>query len=76
VKPFRGIFQSIQLNGRSVLDVSVLFAMIVYGMVALVLRALIDWLAYRIVLIERRDVGPAPNAMMRAESYQPPARSA
>ena len=33
--PFRGIFESIKLNGQSVLDVSVLFAMIVYGIVAL-----------------------------------------
>ncbi len=75
LKPFRGIFQSIQLNGQSVLDVSVLFAMIVYGMLALVLRALIDWLAYRIVLIERQAAGPAPPAMMYREPYEPPARS-
>jgi uncharacterized protein YggT (Ycf19 family) len=53
MKPFRGIFQSIDLNGNSVLDVSVLFAMIVYGMLALALRALIDWLTYRIVLVQR-----------------------
>ena len=76
LKPFRGIFQSIQLNGQSVLDVSVLFAMIVYGMAALVLRALIDWLTYRIVLIERQAAGPAPAAMMPVEPYQPPAPSA
>jgi hypothetical protein len=58
-----------------VLDVSVLFAMIVYGIVALVLRALIDWLTYRIVRVERRDVRPAPTAMVPAEQYQPPAPS-
>jgi uncharacterized protein YggT (Ycf19 family) len=75
LKPFRGIFESIQLNGQSVLDVSVLFAMIVYGILALVLRALIDWLAYRIVLIERQATGPAPPAMMYREPYKPPARS-
>ena len=33
--PFRGLFESIKLNGQSVLDVSVLFAMIVYGIAAL-----------------------------------------
>ena len=49
--PFRGLFESIQLNGNSVLDVSVLFAMIVYGIVALALRALIDWLTYRVELL-------------------------
>ena len=53
MKPFRGIFQSVDLSGNSVLDVSVLFAMIVYGMLALALRALIDWLTYRIVLVQR-----------------------
>jgi len=53
MKPFRGIFESVDLSGNSVLDVSVLFAMIVYGMLALALRALIDWLTYRIVLVQR-----------------------
>jgi uncharacterized protein YggT (Ycf19 family) len=43
--PFRGLFEPVNLDGRSVLDVSVLFAMIVYGIVALVLRDLIDWLS-------------------------------
>src|SRR5690349_2448340 len=42
--PFRGIFESVPLNGDSVLDLSVIFAMIVYGIVALLLQALIDWL--------------------------------
>ena len=43
--PFRGLFEPVNLDGRSVLDVSVLFAMIVYGIVALLLRDLIDWLS-------------------------------
>jgi hypothetical protein len=54
MKPFRGIFESVDLSGNSVLDVSVLFAMIVYGMLALALRALIDWLTYRVVLVQRQ----------------------
>ena len=53
--PFRGLFEPIQLNGQSVLDVSVLFAMIVYGIVAIALRALIDWLTYRVARIEARE---------------------
>jgi uncharacterized protein YggT (Ycf19 family) len=53
MKPFRGIFQSVDLSGNSVLDTSVLFAMIVYGMLALAVRALIDWLTYRILLVQR-----------------------
>jgi uncharacterized protein YggT (Ycf19 family) len=53
MKPFRGIFQSVDLSGNSVLDTSVLFAMIVYGMLALALRALIGWLTDRILLVQR-----------------------
>ena len=45
--PFRGLFEPAQLDGRSVLDVSVLFAMIVYGLVALFLRDVLDWLTNR-----------------------------
>ncbi|HEY6777613.1 MAG TPA: hypothetical protein VI122_13990, partial [Thermoleophilaceae bacterium] len=46
--PFRGLFEPLRLDGRSVLDVSILFAMIVYGLAALLLHALIDWLTDRI----------------------------
>jgi hypothetical protein len=64
--PFRGLFESIQLNGRSVLDVSVLFAMIVYGIVALALRALIDWLTYRVDLLRAREAHEATLAQAAA----------
>lgn len=47
--PFRGLFEPIRLDGRSVLDVSILFAMVVYSVVALALHALIEWLTGRIV---------------------------
>jgi uncharacterized protein YggT (Ycf19 family) len=46
--PFRGLFEPVPLDGRSVVDVSILFAMIVYGISALLLRTLIDWLTDRI----------------------------
>jgi uncharacterized protein YggT (Ycf19 family) len=51
--PFRGLFEGIALSSQSVLDTSLLFAMIVYGLVALLLKAAIDWLADR--LVERGD---------------------
>jgi len=54
MKPFRGLFEPVDLSGNSVLDTSVLFAMIVYGIFALALRTLIDWLTYRIVLVQRQ----------------------
>jgi uncharacterized protein YggT (Ycf19 family) len=43
--PFRGIFEPIVLSDQSVLDTSLLFAMIVYGLVALLLRLAIDWIS-------------------------------
>ena len=64
--PFRGLFESIQLNGQSVLDVSVLFAMIVYSIVAMALRALIDWLTYRVNLIRQRQAHAAATAQTPA----------
>jgi uncharacterized protein YggT (Ycf19 family) len=53
--PFRGLFEEVQLDGRSVLDVSILFAMIVYGIAALGLHAVIDWLTARILELRRHD---------------------
>ena len=46
--PFRGLFEPITFGDQSVLDTSLLFAMIVYGIVALFLRAAIDWVTERI----------------------------
>lgn len=53
--PFRGIFQAVDLSGNSVLDVSVLFAMVVYGIAGLALRSLIDWLTYRMALTQQQN---------------------
>jgi hypothetical protein len=55
--PFRGIFTPIQLgaNGSdipSIFETSVVFAMIVYGIVALALGGLIEWLSRRLGQIE------------------------
>ena len=46
--PFRGLFEPVPLDARSVVDGSILFVMTVYGPAALVLRALIEWLTDRI----------------------------
>ena len=51
--PFRGIFTQIELgttsgNVEAVFDTSVIFAMIIYGIIALLLRVLIDWLTKRL----------------------------
>jgi uncharacterized protein YggT (Ycf19 family) len=52
--PFRGIFESVELTGDSVLDTSVMFAMIVYSIVALFVHALIDWLTERMMRLRVR----------------------
>jgi uncharacterized protein YggT (Ycf19 family) len=47
MQPFRGIFPSVEGESGSVLDVSMLFAMFMYGMLAIGMHALIDWIASR-----------------------------
>jgi uncharacterized protein YggT (Ycf19 family) len=55
MEPFRGMFPTHPLNDRSVVDFSLLFAMIVYAIVAVALHALVSWLAGQIVAIDRRQ---------------------
>jgi len=51
MEPFRGIFPSAELGTtgdvQTVLDVSILFAMVVYAIVYVLINALIDWLNHR-----------------------------
>jgi uncharacterized protein YggT (Ycf19 family) len=47
MEPFRGIFPQQTISDESTLDVSILFAMFVYSLIALGVRAVIDWLTYR-----------------------------
>jgi hypothetical protein len=62
MEPFRGIFTPIELGAaggnevESVLDTSVLFAMIVYGIAAWAVHAFIEWLSHRLALLDRRDL--------------------
>jgi uncharacterized protein YggT (Ycf19 family) len=46
--PFRGLFEPVTFGEQSVLDTSLLFAMVVYGLVALFLKAAIDWVTDRV----------------------------
>ena len=60
MEPFRGIFTPIQLgttsgNVEAVLDTSVLFAMIVYGIVAMLLGALTRWLSQRLRYLDAAE---------------------
>jgi uncharacterized protein YggT (Ycf19 family) len=53
--PFRGIFEPIVLSDQSVLDTSVLFAMIVYGFVAIGLRLGLDWVTRKLHAVEQQE---------------------
>jgi uncharacterized protein YggT (Ycf19 family) len=47
MEPFRGIFPTVSTSEGSTLDVSILFAMLVYGLLGLGVKSLIDWVTYR-----------------------------
>lgn len=66
--PFRGMFTPVELgttqgNVASVFDTSILFAMIVYALLAVLVGALIQWLTSRLARLEREDA----EAQRRAE---------
>lgn len=44
MEPFRGIFQTAVIGHNHVVDFSALFAMVVYGLIALAFAALASWL--------------------------------
>jgi uncharacterized protein YggT (Ycf19 family) len=46
--PFRGMFEPLVLSDHSVLDTSLLFAVIIYSLAALCLRSAIDWVTKRV----------------------------
>jgi hypothetical protein len=61
MEPFRGMFTPIQLgttsgNVESVFDTSILFAMIIYGILAIALSALIGWLTHRMRYLEAAEM--------------------
>jgi hypothetical protein len=76
--PFRGIFTPIQLGTTSgdvaaVFDTSIVFAMIIYGIVALALSALIGWLSGRLMQIHAAEedlANQAEAARQEAEAQQ------
>ena len=54
-EPFRGIFPTTQITDRSTFNASLLFAIIVYIVLAVALHALIDWLTRMIAGVERAE---------------------
>jgi hypothetical protein len=62
--PFRGIFPS-HVNGNSVLDVSLLFAIIMYALFALLVHVLIDYIDRRRAESVSRDRYEAQRAQLQ-----------
>jgi uncharacterized protein YggT (Ycf19 family) len=66
MQPFRGMFPPRTVSDRSVVDFSLLFAMILYAIVALALHAFVSWLARQIAqtsrATSRRSTGQPPGA--------------
>jgi hypothetical protein len=65
--PFRGIFEPVSLTDESVLDPSLLFAMIIYGVVSTLLGGALVWLNE---WLERED--PQHEPVPRPSAVAPP----
>ena len=68
MEPFRGIFPNHEFGDASVLDLSLLFAMILYSIIAIALQALVAWLAVQVQRLQAEyDVAQA-EATARAQT--------
>lgn len=77
--PFRGIFTPIELGTTSadvpaVLDTSIIFAMIVYGIVVLAIGALVGWLTRQLDLVDNALAERTRRGSTRPGSTPPAAR--
>jgi hypothetical protein len=71
--PFRGIFTPIELDGNAILDPSIIFAMVIYGILALVLRSFLDWVNVRLEKLQLQHlVEEEQAAALAAGVYQVP----
>src|SRR5262245_44987075 len=55
MEPFRGIFGTIEGGTDSILDLSILFAMFIYGIIAIALDALVKWLDHKIGYFKAKE---------------------
>jgi uncharacterized protein YggT (Ycf19 family) len=53
MQPFRGVFPTETIGNNHVVDFSALFAMVVYGLIALAFAALASWLTPAVVVKKR-----------------------
>ena len=66
-EPFRGIFPTTQVSDRSTFNASLLFALIMYLVVAVILHGIVDWLARRIAGIDRAEEREQMQAALQAQ---------
>jgi hypothetical protein len=79
MEPFRGIFTPIDLGTTtgnevaSIFETSVLFAMIVYGIVAIAVHSLTDWLTFRLHRLDDNKAEQAAAVESAVAETAPPA---
>ena len=66
-EPFRGIFPTTQVTDRSTFNASLLFALMIYLIVAVLLHGVIDWLTRRIAGIDRAEEQDRQMAALEAQ---------
>ncbi|HET8930329.1 MAG TPA: YggT family protein [Acidimicrobiales bacterium] len=72
LQPFRGIFPTHEVNDQgSVIDFAVLFAIIVYGILALATHTLVDWLDTK-ALQRKQELRDARRSSLARADTTPP----
>ena len=72
MQPFRGIFPTIEGESGSVFDVSLLFAMFMYGLLAIGMHALIDWIDRKMAAARAAEMWSARAGATAMPSSPPP----
>ena len=71
LEPFRGIFPSAQADNGSVVDFAVLFAIMMYGILAMLIHSLAYWLDRKLYEQKAKAQQAAAAAAMQADSSIP-----
>jgi uncharacterized protein YggT (Ycf19 family) len=66
MEPFRGIFGTIEGGTDSILDLSILFAIFIYGIIAIALETLVKWLDSKIRYFNAKARSEEEQARSRA----------
>jgi uncharacterized protein YggT (Ycf19 family) len=73
LKPFRAIYPQVEGENGSVVDFSILFAIIMYGLFALGVHAIVNWIDQKITVM-RAEAAAAAFAVPQAPSAREEAR--